>query len=125
MGTGVSSREQGAVAFDTLYANQRHIDVINTVGTYKVFTAPTNMILKEAFLLNTVAFVGGTNTLTLGVAGTVAKFVADTSFDHTANADPAVILIDRYVARGTVVNLYVGGSTTGTGKLWVSWRPLP
>lgn len=89
-----------------------------------MFTLPANAVVREARVFVDESF-DGTPTLSLGITGTLSKYMATTENDLTAAAGTVFVVNPAEVPVGATENLIAtysaGGATEGAGRIEIDY----
>jgi hypothetical protein len=103
-----------------LLANQARLDFDKTSKTWTIVTLPANIILDMVVVKNGEAF---DSTVKLGNADDDDLYITSGDFPVGAGLhDPMVLGIA--LSSKTTIKLVTSGNTTGSGTIWITWRPL-
>jgi hypothetical protein len=103
-----------------LLANQARLDFDKTSQTWTIVKLPANIILDMVVVKNVTAF---DSVVKLGNAADDDLYITSDDFPVGAGIhDPMVLGIA--LATETTIKLVTSGNTTGSGTIWITWRPL-
>lgn len=95
-----------------------------TASPLTMFTMPANAIVQAVTVVIDTAF-NGTPTLSVGVSGTLSKYLASTQVDLTAGATVTFEVEPGLASVGTteaiIATYAAGGATVGAGRILVNY----